>query len=98
MSTVFFWWDIRPEKDREYKDFISNDYLPLLAKLNLNVTDGWLKLAGEGPQMMYLAETDDYAIAKNALESREFRATETRLQTYVENYSKHLARRDTKKH
>ncbi len=96
MSTIFFNWDIRPEKEREYRDFISNDYLPSLAKLGINVSDGWFKLAGDGSQVMYLGESDDYPTALQVLDSREFRAAETRLLHYVENYSKHVARRDIK--
>jgi hypothetical protein len=96
MSTVFFMWDIRPDKDRDYKDFISSEFLPTLSRLEMNVTDGWYKIAGEGPQMMYLAESDDYSTAQNVLESRELKALEVRLQIYVQNYRKHLARRDIK--
>jgi len=43
-----------------------------------------------------LGESDDYATARSAMQSREFRAAEGRLRQYVENYSKHLARRDIK--
>ncbi|NWJ48465.1 MAG: hypothetical protein HXX08_21625 [Chloroflexi bacterium] len=96
MSTLFFLWDIRSEKEREYKDFISNEFLPLLGKLDMSVTDGWLKIAGEGPQMMYLAESDDLETAIQVLGSKELKAIETRLLPYVENYSKHLAHRDIK--
>jgi hypothetical protein len=96
MSTIFFCWDIRPDRDREYRDFISNDYLPVLAKLGVDVTDGWFKVAGEGKQVMYLGESDDYPTAAQAIESREYRNIENRLMQYVTNYSKHLARRDIK--
>ncbi|MEI6043255.1 MAG: hypothetical protein WCS37_02570 [Chloroflexota bacterium] len=96
MSTIFFYWDIRPEKDKEYMDFIFSDYLPSMSRMGISVTDGWLKVAGEGPQIMALGESDDYLTIHQALDSREFRAIETRLQNHVENYSKHLARRDIK--
>ncbi|HEX2912370.1 MAG TPA: hypothetical protein VH186_16290 [Chloroflexia bacterium] len=96
MSTIFFYWDIKPEKDKEYMDFIFNDYLPSMSRIGISVTDGWLKIAGDGPQIMALGESQDRASALSALETREFRAAETRLLNYVENYSKHLARRDKK--
>jgi hypothetical protein len=96
MSTIFFYWDIKPEKDREYMDFIFNDYLPSMARLGVNVTDGWLKIAGDGPQIMALGESDDYPTARQAMDSREFRAIEGRLLNYVENYSKRVAKRDIK--
>lgn len=96
MSTIFFYWDIKPDKDKDYMDFIFNDYLPSMSRLGINVTDGWLKMAGEGPQIMALGESDDYPTVRQALGSREFRATENRLLTYVENYSKHIARRNIK--
>ncbi len=96
MSTIFFYWDIKPEKDKEYMDFIFNDYLPAMSRLGISVTDGWMKVAGEGPQIMALGESDDPTTARTALDSREFRATEARLLNFVENYSKHIARRDIK--
>lgn len=96
MSTIFFYWDIKPDKDKDYMDFIFNDYLPSMSRLGITVTDGWLKMAGEGPQIMALGESDDHATTRQALGSREFRATENRLLMYVENYSKHVARRNIK--
>jgi hypothetical protein len=97
MSTIFFYWDVKPEKDKEYMDFIFNEYLPSMARLGINVTDGWLKIAGEGSQIIALGESDDVITSMSALESREFRATENQLLNYVENYSKHIGRRDIKK-
>ncbi len=96
MSTIFFYWDIKPDRDKEYMDFIFNDYLPSMSRLGINVTDGWLKMAGDGPQIMALGESEDVATTISALGSREFRATESRLLNYVENYSKHIGRRDIK--
>ncbi len=96
MSTIFFYWDIKPEKDKEYMNFIFNDYLPSMSRLGITVTDGWLRVAGEGPQIIAVGESEDSATALSAMQSREFRAAETRLMAYVENYSKHLSRRDVK--
>jgi hypothetical protein len=96
MSTIFFYWDIRPEKDKEYMDFIFNDYIPSMSRVGINITDGWLRIAGDGPQIMALGECEDYPTIRQAMDSREFRAAEIRLLDHVENYSKHLARRDIK--
>ena len=96
MSTVFFYWDIKPTKDKDYLDFIFQDYLPSMAKMGISVTDGWLKVAGEGSQIIAVGECDDAATALTAFKSREFLATEARLLKFVDNYSKHLARRDNK--
>lgn len=96
MSTIFFYWDIRPEKDREYMDFYFNECLPGMSRVGITVADVWLKVAGEGPQIMALGESDGPDTARQAIESADFRSLETRLQTYVENYSKRLARRNIK--
>jgi hypothetical protein len=93
MSTIFFFWDIQPDRDREYLDFIMNDYLSAMARTGINLTDGWLKIAGEGSQVIALGESDSYSAAVKAMESKEFQAIETRLLTYVENYSKYIAKR-----
>ncbi len=96
MSTIFFYWDIKPEKDREYMDFYFNECLPAMSKVGIYVSDVWLKVAGQGPQIIALGESDGPDTARKAISSREFGNLENRLQTYVENYSKHLTRRDIK--
>lgn len=93
MNTMFFYWDIRSDKDKEYREFIFNDYLPSMSRLGVNVTDGWFLMAGEGPQIIAIGEVENPKTIKSALESREFRAIESRLQNYVENYSKHIAQK-----
>jgi hypothetical protein len=93
MSTIFFFWDIQPDRDREYLDFIMNDYLAAMARTGINMTDGWLKVAGEGPQIIALGESENYSSAVQAMESKDFQLIETRLLRYVENYSKYIAKR-----
>lgn len=96
MSTIFFYWDVKADKDQEYLNFVWNDYLPSMARLGISMQDGWLKIAGEGSQIWALGETDDHPSALNALQSREFQNVENRLLDYVENYSHRFARRSTR--
>lgn len=93
MSTIFFFWDIQADRDREYLDFIMNDYLSAMARTGINLTDGWIKIAGEGSQVIALGESENYPAAVRAMESKEFQAIESRLLRYVENYTKFIARR-----
>jgi hypothetical protein len=93
MNTIFFHWDIQPDKDKEYREFIFGEYLPSMSRLGITVTDGWLRMAGEGPQIMAIGESDNYNVMLSAIESREFKAIEARLLKYVENYSKHVTRK-----
>jgi hypothetical protein len=97
MNTIFFYWDIRPEKDREYKDFLFSDYLPTMSRLGISITDSWFRMAGDGPQIMAIGESDSYSVMKSAIESREFKAIEVRLQDYVENYSKQMTHKSAGK-
>lgn len=97
MNTIYFNWDIRPDKDKEYKEFIFRDYLPSMSRLGITVSDGWFRMAGEGPQIIAIGESDNYGVTKAAIESREFRTVEARLLNYVENYSKHIVRRSARK-
>lgn len=93
MSTIFFFWDIQPERDREYFEFITSEYLSSMARAGINLTDGWLKIAGEGSQVIALGESESYPAAVKAMDSAEFHAIEERLLNYVENYSKYIAKR-----
>lgn len=96
MSTIFFYWDVKQDKEKEYFDFIWNDYLPSMGRLGITLNDGWVRIAGEGPQIMALGESDDYQAAVQALQSRDFRSIEARLLSFVENYSHRFAKRNSR--
>ena len=97
MNTIFFYWDVRSDKDKEYQNFIFSEYLPAMSRMGITVIDGWLKMVGDGPQIIAVGEGANYDQVNTALNSREFKAIETRLFKYVENYSKHITRKSTGK-
>ena len=97
MNTVFFYWDVQVDKDKEYRDFIFSEYLPVMSRLGITITDGWLRMAGAGPQIMAIGEGTTSDSIASALSSREFQAIETRLLKYVQNYSKHQTRKSARK-
>ena len=97
MNTIFFYWDVRDGKEKEYRDFLFSEYLPSMAQMGVTVRDGWVRMAGAGPQIMAIGEADNITNVTIALGSREFQAIEARLQNYVENYSKHITRKSVRK-
>ena len=93
----FLYWDVQADKDKEYRDFIFSEYLPTMSRLGITVTDGWLRMAGAGPQIMAIGEGVTFDSIASALASREFQTIKTRLLKYVENYSKHHTRKSARR-
>ena len=94
MRSICFSWDIKSEKEKDYMDFIFNEYLPSMTRMGITVTDGWYKMAGEGPQIMAMGEGENSTSVSRTMESREFHSLELRLLDYVENYSKQMIKSD----
>ena len=98
MRSICFSWDIKSDKEKEYMDFVFNEYLPAMTRMGITVTDGWYRMAGEGPQIMAIGEGDSVTSITQAMESREFHSLELRLLDYVENYSKQMVRNGVPRH
>ncbi len=88
------YYDLRPGRKREYADFIINDYIPALEKLDyLEVTGGWnVALGGVSEIVGELTFKDPVDIGR-MLNSQEFRRANRRLQEeFVVNYQNRILR------
>jgi hypothetical protein len=79
-------WDIHPGREQEYFEFVVRTFMPRAAKLGLNLSDAWVTVFGEQPQIMVGAEVESLKKAKEIIESEEWIQLNDRLQDYVDNY------------
>jgi hypothetical protein len=83
-------WDIAPEHDQDYFEFVVREFIPGVQRLGLQLSDAWATVYGDQPQIMVGAllpsGTEGFAI----LNSPEFKTLNTKLRDYVVNYSQKI--------
>ena len=45
-------WDIAPEREQEYFEFVVREFIPGVQKLGFELTDAWATIYGGQPQIM----------------------------------------------
>ena len=79
-------WDIVPEKERDYFEFVIREFLPGVQKLGLELTDAWATVYGNQPQIQVGAVSDTPEDAMKVLETAEWSELQEKLMAYVINY------------
>ena len=79
-------WDIRPDKESEYFEFVMREFVPGLMRIGIQPTEAWYTAYGEGPQILTGAIAEDLDIMRSALKSDEWRELKEKLLQLVENY------------
>ncbi len=79
-------WDIRPDKEADYFEFVMDEFSPGLAKLGLQPSEAWYTIYGEGPQILTGAIAEDVDTVERALNSEEWSRLKAKLLSLVENY------------
>ncbi len=83
-------WDITPEREQEYFEFVIREFLPGVQKLGFELSDAWATVYGEEPQIMVTAVLPSSTNARLLLLSDEWVSLHNRLMDYVENYKQKL--------
>lgn len=79
-------WDIVPEKERDYFEFVIREFLPGVQKMGLELTDAWATVYGDQPQIQVGAVSDTPEDALKVLDSEEWNILHEKLLAYVINY------------
>jgi len=48
-------WDINPEREQEYFEFVVREFLPEVQKLGFKLSDAWVTVYGNQPQILVCA-------------------------------------------
>jgi hypothetical protein len=83
-------WDILPEKEQEYFEFVVREFIPGVQRLGFEVTDAWATLYGTRPQIMVGATLPSLMRVQRALQSDDWGHLHGQLQEYVQNYSQKI--------
>lgn len=80
-------WDIRPETDSEYFEFLVHEFIPRLNKLGILEVQVWYTQYGDCEQKLASGITQSAEEMKQIMRSEEWEKLVAQLQGYVDNFS-----------
>jgi hypothetical protein len=85
-------WDIRPDTEKEYFEFVMKEFAPGLMRLGLQPTEAWYTAYGNAPQILTGVVAPDLESMSRALHTDEWQELKERLLNFVENYEQRVVR------
>lgn len=86
MIKLLMGWDIRPNKESDYFEFVMKEFAPTIMQLGLQPTEAWYSMYGGGPQILIGGVTEDLETMVEILESPEWKEIYQQLLDYVHHY------------
>ena len=92
MIKLLMGWDIHPDKESEYFEFVMKKFTPAIMQMGLQPTEIWLTMYGSGPQILIGGVTENLDKMVEILESPEWEDIRRQLLTYVDHYRHKVVR------
>ena len=83
-------WNIHPERDQEYFEYIVREFIPGVQRLGFELTDAWATVYGAPPQIMVGVGQADLTTLQSILDSPEWLSLNNQLQDFVVDYSQKI--------
>ena len=80
-------WDIAPEREQEYFEFVVREFIPGVQRLGFELSDAWATVYGSQPQIMVGATLPSTLRVRQVLLYNEWKNLSNQLQDYVINYT-----------
>ena len=84
---ILMTWDITPEREQEYFEFVIGEFIPGIQRIGLEPTEAWATIYGEYPQIQVTLVAADLAEAQRMLNSVEWGHLREQLFGFVKNFS-----------
>ena len=84
---VLMTWDISPEHEQEYFEFVIGEWIPGIQRLGLETVEAWATIYGNYPQIQVAMLAPDLPDAQRVLNSTDWAALRIKLFNYVRNYN-----------
>lgn len=79
-------WDIAPEREQEYFEFVVREFIPGVQRLGFELSDAWATVYGSRPQILVGAIMPNGAKVNQILASEDWKSLHNKLQDFVLNY------------
>ena len=91
MIKLIMTWNIKPGHEQDYFTYVLHEYLPQVNKFGFEVTDAWVTVYGDRPQILLGAVMASRLKARTVLGSNEWEHLNEQLLDYVDNLQFKLA-------
>ncbi len=85
-------WNIRPNRETEYSEFVVNEFIPRLNRLGLGDLEFWYTRFGKRPQIQASGVCPSMEQMQNILGSEEWGSLQDMLDGFVTEYDHKLVR------
>jgi len=85
-------WDIAPEKEQEYFEFVVREFLPDVQRFGFTLSDAWVTVYGDRPQIMVSAVMPSIKKVEQAMESEKWQSMLDKLLGFVTNFQAKIVR------
>lgn len=79
-------WDITPEHEQEYFEFVIREFIPGVQRLGGELSDAWATVYGQEPQIMVGTILPNESRARQFLGSAEWKKLHETLMDFVQNF------------
>lgn len=83
-------WDIVPEHEQEYFEFVIRDFIPGVQRLGCELSDAWATVYGDQPQILVGAVISSMNRARQMISSQAWIDLNLKLMEYVQNYDQKI--------
>lgn len=83
---ILMTWDILPDHEQDYFEFVVRDFIPGIQRLGMEPSDAWFTMYGNQPQILVSAQMTGVDALQSVLDSSEWKTLTTNLLDYVENF------------
>lgn len=80
-------WDIAPDREQEYFEFVISEFIPGIQRLGLDPVEAWATIYGDYPQIQIGILASDMAGAQRILHSEGWGKLQEELFGFVRNFS-----------
>ncbi len=91
MVKLIMTWDIKPGREQDYFAYVLKEYLPHINQMGFDVTDAWVTVFGDRPQILLGAVMPSASQARRILGTDEWGQLNDQLLNYVSNLDFKLA-------
>jgi hypothetical protein len=83
-------WDIAPDREQEYFEFVVREFIPGVQRMGFEVSDAWVTVYGNQPQVMVGATLPTSSKVKQVLRSSDWKSLNNQLLDFVKNYTQKI--------
>lgn len=83
-------WDILPEREQEYFEFVVREFIPGVQQLGFDLSDAWATVFGNQPQIMVGVILSSKSKMRQVMDSPAWQSLHNQLQDYVHNYQQKI--------